>query len=122
MAPRCRRHGYMGGGGGDTMGGDTGAERGVRRTGARACGRRLFYGPLPARTPEAPALRRPPADVSGGRVGSLQASKSDRLLAARVRSFLRSTTDSLRLFEVFARVVCCLSSQSLLSVLSTQRQ
>jgi hypothetical protein len=39
---------------------------------ARACGRRHFYGPLPARTPEA----------SGGRVGSLIATQSDRLLAS----------------------------------------
>src|SRR5439155_26819548 len=35
----------------------------------------LSAGPLPARTPEAPALRRPPADVSGGRVGSLRCVK-----------------------------------------------
>ena len=35
----------------------------------RACGRRLFYGPLPARTPEASTLRRAPEDGSGGRVG-----------------------------------------------------
>ena len=50
----------------------------------RACGRRHFYGPLPARTPEASAcgsaLRSPTADVpkpsadgSGRRAGSLQA-------------------------------------------------
>ena len=52
------------------------------RSRTRACGQRHFYGPLPARTPEASACGpKPSADGSGGRVGSLQPSKSARLLA-----------------------------------------